>query len=103
MASFIRLAGINGDFATVIRRGDAASGAILLIGLVRGKPAGIFERFPSLDGPPAWEPAGPRIIDSAQVLTDYVAKRTAFDPDLWVLELDVADAERLTRLLVPQD
>jgi hypothetical protein len=71
--------------------------------LIRGNPAGIFERFPSLDSPPTWEPAGPRTIDFDQALTDYVTKRTAFDPDLWVLELDVADAERLTRLLVPQD
>jgi hypothetical protein len=93
----------NGDFATVIRRGDPVSGAILLVGLVRGKPAGIFERFPSLDGPPTWEPTGPSGIDSDQVLTDYLAKRSGYDPDLWVLELDVADAERLTRLLVPHD
>jgi hypothetical protein len=50
-----RLAEAEGDFATVLKKGDATSGAILLIGQVRGTDPILYERYPSLDGQSAWK------------------------------------------------
>jgi hypothetical protein len=94
-----RLAEVGGDFATVLRKGDATSGAILLIGQIRGLNPVLFERFPSLEGETAWEPVTAQIDENETEVAGYWKKRAARDPDLWVLELDVASTERLALLL----
>lgn len=99
VAAFIRLANANGDFATVIHKGDATSGAILLIGLIRGQNPQLFERFPSLVGPAQWQAAGGDATETQEKISSYCARRTKRDPDIWILELDVADPERFTRYI----
>jgi hypothetical protein len=94
-----RLAEAGGDFATILRKGDLTSGAILLIGQVRGRNPVLFERFPSLEGEAAWEPVTAQIDENEAEVAGYWQKRAARDPDLWVLELDVASTERLALLL----
>ncbi|OYY68286.1 MAG: hypothetical protein B7Y00_08055 [Sphingomonadales bacterium 17-56-6] len=93
-----RLAQAEGDFATVLKRGDAISGAILLIGQVRGANPIIYERYPSLDGQSAWKSVD-LTNSSDPIVQDYWKKRAMRDPDLWVLELDVASGARLDGLL----
>ena len=99
VSAFIRLAEIGGDFATVLRKGDSVAGAILLIGLVRGRNPVFYERFPSLDGNAQWQMLTQHENENEAEATERWKKRTASDPDLWVVELDVASPERLTRLL----
>ena len=93
-----RMVEAEGDFATVLKKGDAVSGAILLIGQIRGADPKLYERYSSLDGQTAW-----RMLDlnesSAATVQDYWKKRCARDPDLWVFELDVASGARLDGLL----
>ncbi|MFN3619893.1 DUF1491 family protein [Sphingorhabdus sp.] len=93
-----RLIEAEGDFATVLKKGDAISGAILLIGQVRGADPVIYERYPSLDGTSGWQHVD--LSDRNDVIVqNYWKKRGVQDPDLWVLELDVASAARLDGLL----
>lgn len=99
VSAFIRLAGIGGDFATVLRKGDSVAGAILLIGLVRGRNPVLFERFPSLDGGSPWQQLGSDEPENETEITERWQKRAERDPDLWVIELDVASLERLAGLL----
>jgi hypothetical protein len=94
-----RLAEAGGDFATVLRKGDRISGAILLIGQVRGQNPVLFERLSSLEGVPVWELASAQTEDNEVQVTAYWKKRASSDPDLWVIELDVASPERLAGLL----
>lgn len=93
-----RMAEAEGDFATVLKKGDAVSGAILLIGQVRGANPQLYERYSALDGQTSWQ-----MVDlkesSAVAVQDYWKKRCARDPDLWVFELDVASPARLDGLL----
>jgi hypothetical protein len=98
-----RLVEADGGFATVIRKGDATSGAILLIGQIRGCDPVLFERFPSLDGGSEWQPVTAQITENESEVTNYWQKRVARDPDLWVIELDVASTERLAPLLGTRD
>ncbi|WP_397591273.1 DUF1491 family protein [Sphingorhabdus sp.] len=93
-----RMVEAEGDFATVLKKGDAVSGAILLIGQVRGADPKLYERYPSLDGQTSWQMVDLRESGGIAV-QEYWKKRCARDPDLWVFELDVASAARLDGLL----
>ena len=93
-----RLAEAQGDFATVLKKGDSVSGAILLIGQIRGANPLLFERYPSFDGRAGWQVLDFKGRNDSDVL-GYWQKRCTHDPDLWVLELDVASTARLDGLL----
>lgn len=94
-----RLAEADGGFATVLRKGDVTSGAILLIGQVRGQNPVLFDRFPTLSGQSEWQAITGQVEENEAEIAAYWQKRAARDPDLWVLELDVASTERLNELL----
>jgi hypothetical protein len=90
---------VDGGFLTVIRKGDLTSGAILLIGQARGENPVLFERLPSLDDIGSWQAATAQMAQNDTEVSVYWKKRSSRDPDLWVVELDVASPERLSRLL----
>ncbi len=99
VSAFIRLAQAEGDFAAVLRKGDPVAGAIMLIGLIRGQNPVVFERFPSIDGGSPWQQVGTQTAENDANITANWKKRAERDPDLWVIELDVASTERLARIL----
>jgi len=84
----------EGGFATVIARGDAIAGTILLLCRERGIAKSLLERTADLDGDYRWTPCGPQDVDSESTRDSYIQRRRDRDPDLWLIELDVADAER---------
>jgi hypothetical protein len=94
-----RLAETEGDFVTILRKGDPVAGAMLVIGLVKGRDPAVFDRFPSADGGYAWQPLTSDVVESEEQISDIWQKRRLRDPDLWVIELDVASTERLNGLL----
>lgn len=59
----------------------------------------LYERFPSLDGRSEWTMTGPAVDADAVVKAEYIAKRRSSDPDLWVVELDIASPEQLGSIL----
>ncbi len=93
--SLLRKVNQEGGFAMVLRKGDRIAGAILIICLEKGKDPRLLEKMPSLDGPSTWQKIWPQDTDNKQDLDEYLNRRTGFDPDLWLIELDIADAERL--------
>jgi hypothetical protein len=99
VSAFLRRAFAQGDFATILHRGDETSGAILLCGLIRGNNPVVFERFASMDGQSGWQKAMADGTLSQLEIDDYLKQRTKRDPDLWLIELDTADQERLTLLM----
>jgi hypothetical protein len=90
----IRRAAAAGGFATVLVKGDEISGVILVEAAERGVGKGLFERVPDLAGGYQLMPCGPRPEEGAESLSQYIARRRRSDPDLWIIELDIADAER---------
>lgn len=101
VSALIRQASEQGDFATVLYKGDEIAGALLLVAREKGQNPRLFERFPSLDGEQKWEAVTTQNTDNEEKLTEYLDRRVFRDPDIWILELDVAFAERLTGLLTP--
>jgi hypothetical protein len=99
VASLIRFAQAEGDFATVLAKGDKTAGAILIVALVKGANPRLFERFPGKDGQLSWVEVPMQTIDKYGDISEYLARKRANDPDLWILELDVAFPQRLADIL----
>ena len=77
----------------VLHKGDREGGTILLSLVERGGRGRIYERMPQLSGGRAWTLVREEEADP-QGYSEYLARRAAQDRDLWVVELDVANAER---------
>ena len=84
-----------GGFATVLAKGDETSGIILVQCRERGTPGPLLERRFSANGQYIWEAVGPEDADDGESRANYHERRRRADPDLWILELDIADAPRL--------
>ena len=93
--SLLRLVSQNGGFGAVLKKGDRISGAILIQCVEKGGNPRLLENMPSLDGRPNWQQIWPQDTDKNKKLSEYVAQRFGFDPDMWLIELDVPEAERL--------
>ena len=83
-----------GDFATVLKTGDKDRGALLLVISSRGRHVACLERMLAPDGTYRWAASGPSDSEGSGELAAFLAKRTRFDDDLWLIELDVAQPER---------
>lgn len=84
-----------GGFATVLAKGDAHSGIILVQCTDRGRPGPLLERRFSADGHYIWEAVGPDDPDDGESRANYQDRRRRADPDLWLVELDIVDAPQL--------
>lgn len=84
-----------GGFAAVLAKGDETSGIILVQCSVRGEPGPLLERRFSPQGNYVWEPAGPDDPNDRAARANYQERRRKADPDLWIVELDIADAPQL--------
>jgi hypothetical protein len=92
--SLMRRIQAEGGFATILRRGDAQSGALLLIVTSRGRHSGCLERILHLDGAYEWRLCGPSESAGSADVGDFLARRARFDPDSWAIELDIPAPER---------
>jgi hypothetical protein len=92
-SALIRRVQGEGGNAAVMARGDKEAGAILILACERGADTRFFERGIGPDGAPALVQSGPLAPDPLEVI-EYWQRRRARDPDLWVIELDIAGAER---------
>ncbi len=93
-AGLIRSAQAAGGFATVLQKGDPDRGALLLVVTSRGHHFGCLERMLSLDSDYSWQRIGPPESVGSADLGEFLAKKARFDPDLWLIELDIAEPER---------
>jgi hypothetical protein len=98
VATLCRQVQAAGGFAAVLRRGDDRAGAILVECVDRGTRQIILERATGLDGEELWRSAAAADL-SPEAHTAMMQKRLRADPDMWVVELDIADAERFTAAL----
>jgi hypothetical protein len=90
----VRRAEIEGDFATVLRRGDPERGALLLVVSSRGRHVAFLERVLSLAGKYHWQRVGPGESADSEKVAEFLANRARFDEDIWAIELDIAEPER---------
>lgn len=90
--ALIRRVQAAGGFATVLAKGDQGAGAIVVVARDRTAPPCAWERGYGPDGRIALVATGP--ADDAAALDQYLARRRERDRDLWIIELDIAEAKR---------
>jgi hypothetical protein len=103
VGALIRRTEQAGGFATVIRRGDRDSGALLLQLAEKGEFLGFLERVAQFDGRRVLARCGPTPPGEPGAVADYAARRAHSDPDLWIIELDIAAAERFAAETIALD
>jgi hypothetical protein len=103
VSSLIRIVTQAGGNAVVLARGDAGAGAVLLFCCERGVFTSLQERILDAEGKYRWNPVGPSATDSAAEIDAYLMRRKARDSDMWLIELDIANAERFAAETIVTD
>lgn len=84
----------DGGFATIARRGDPDSGALILLVASRGRNIALIERRMGADFDYRWTITARSNPAEPEKFLESMRNVTRFDPDCWLIELDIADAER---------
>ena len=93
VGALLRQAEAQGGFGVVLAKGDPTAGAVSVILREKGAKPRFFERLLEPDGSYCWRESG-QPIENEQQLNSFLEKRRKFDSDSWILELDIASAER---------
>ena len=97
----IRLVSAEGGFGAVIQKGDRDGGALIVVLTENGTKARAYERLAHLDGSRTWSLSKVQDVENKQEFSDYLDRRARQDSDLWIVELDIANGERLIGLTPP--
>jgi hypothetical protein len=92
--ALIRLAETMGGFGSVLAKGDPSAGAVAVLLVERGANPRLFERLLGPDGSYAWQESTQVELAGPGKLQALIERRRRFDPDLWLIELDIASSER---------
>jgi hypothetical protein len=87
--ALIRQVQAAGGFATILHKGSPWGGALLLLHRRPGQVRA-YEKLPILSGKDNWRLAA----EGESAVEAFAASQRRYDPDLWVLELDIADPAR---------
>ena len=87
-----------GGFATVIATGERDAGTLLVVCCGKDRCAAAYERMPQPDGTRLWTLSRAQAAENKQEFWEYLDRRKAQDGDLWIVELDIPDAERFIAL-----
>lgn len=91
VAALLKRVNDAGGFGAVLARGDAEAGGIVAIVDTRTTARALERGF----GPDGREGLiESRRAEGGDSLDEWWQRRRARDPDLWVIELDIPDAER---------
>jgi hypothetical protein len=86
----LRLGQSDGRYGTVIRKGDADAGGVLLV--LRGHSGlTVLTQIRDASGDPAWLRGTGETPVEEPVADAYIAKQLKYDSDLWVIEFDAPD------------
>jgi hypothetical protein len=91
--ALIRRAQLAGAFATIVRRGDARGGAVLVKAFdPRSRQTHLYAQALGRDGQSVW--MQPLSTTTEADLDAYAARAAERDPDLWIVEIEDPDARR---------
>jgi hypothetical protein len=94
VSALLRRVNDSGGLGMVLAKGDAQAGSILVLARENGANPRFLERGLGFDGAETLVASGPQGADNEEEVSNYWARRRRSDPDLWVIELDIAAAER---------
>ncbi|MFC0206216.1 DUF1491 family protein [Novosphingobium soli] len=94
VAGLIRRIGAEGGFGTVLAKGERDAGTILAVLVHNGRDVRLYERMPAADGSRQWQCSRRQDAENPGEFQEYLERRKRQDSDLWIIELDAANAER---------
>lgn len=97
VSALVRAAQAAGDFAMILNKGERDAGTILVVVMENQGLGVLYERMPQRDGTRKWTETKAQVSDKKSDFDDYLDRRSRQDPDLWIVELTVADRERFIR------
>jgi hypothetical protein len=89
VSALLRQVSALGGFGVIVARGDAVAGSIAIVTREAGIETLLSPMF-AMAGGYEWV-----AIANGPAIADAITRARQHDPDLWVVELDVADAARL--------
>lgn len=95
----LRLAESQGGYATVLAKGERDAGTILIVTLCHGKGGVLYERMPQATGARSFVAAKRDNPENPPEFDEYLARRRRQDPDIWLIEVDIAHPERFVAQL----
>ena len=93
VAALLRRAQDEGGNCAVLAKGDPTAGSITVILSEKGRKACFLERLLQPDGSYAWEQSR-QGVENEEEFNGFLERRRKYDRDIWILELDIASAER---------
>jgi hypothetical protein len=97
VSALIRAVDAQGGFGMVIKKGERDAGTLLIICCENGTNLRAFERMPQMDGTRKWTLSKAEDPENRQDFSDYCERRKRQDDDLWIVELDVPNAEQFLK------
>ena len=94
VSALVRRAEAAGGFGMVLHKGEPDAGTILIVILNNQGLGVLYERMPQPDGARKWTLMKVQSIDNKYEFDEYLSRRHDRDPDVWIVELTVADGER---------
>lgn len=95
VSGMIRATEAHGGFGTVLHKGEPDAGTILVVIEDKQGLGVLYERMPQLDGRRKWTQIKVQDPDNKGEFQDYLDRRKRQDSDVWIVELIVAEGERL--------
>lgn len=94
VAGMLRAVQTAGGFAAVLKKGERDAGTILVVCAEHGQKRRLFERMPRADGSREWIESRSEHAENKDNFDEYLSRRGAQDPELWIIELDIVNGER---------
>jgi hypothetical protein len=97
----IRAVQAAGGFGMVVQKGERDAGTIIIVLTENGTNTKVYERLPSIDGSRKWSLSKTQDNENPRQISEYLERRGHQDRDSWIVELDIANGERLIGLTLP--
>ncbi|MCJ1960386.1 DUF1491 family protein [Novosphingobium mangrovi (ex Hu et al. 2023)] len=94
VSALIRRVESEGGFGMVLSKGERDAGTLMIVLVERGRDSRAYERMPQLDGTRKWTLSRTQDPENPWEFSDFLERRGQQDPDLWIVELDIADGVR---------
>lgn len=98
VSALVRQVQSAGGFAAVLQKGEREAGTLLVVCCQHGTNRHIYERMPQADGTRNWALSRSETVENTAEINHYLVRRGSQDPDLWMIELDIPNAERFIGL-----
>ncbi len=99
VGALIRAVESSGGFAMVLQKGERDAGSLSVVAIDAVQHSILYERMPQADGSRNFVASKIEDTDNQRLFSDYLARRCEQDRDMWLIEVNIADAERFIATL----